>query len=900
MSRWKMVGLIFLSIALIMTSKVSADDNFERWGSPRDYQHVMLNGEFIDGFLGLPVNEIFAYSYDAAQNEWKQVPLQIDERDDSSHVFVPNPNKILDNRDLILFMARDMGDQVEGDYVWIEDESSRSSSRFEITVGDATEPGAQAYLYLYHSTTLQDTVQGYMQYTEAETGKGNDIITAAGYEERHTDLGIPNSLMIPEANGGSNIDLIDRLKIRLKAFAFIVELDETEEFLRDPTIEYRTGKVRITRRISFVAYLFGQPTLPFTIPMTYYPYSATAELSFNLSVSGVDVSHFRQSIDLSPEARGMMFYNNFNLDVLIDGLPDEVDKSLVFETEGRNNWQLVTGESGSMLNMYMLASEGDTRLYFYDDSSGGTGDGRLDTGDMQSWGDIGVLKTGESLKSLGVPYTTYYLPRNQDPAAMPGFEEKYRTPFVIVRKSQTYQEPIHVLVSAPNITAPALSNFNLPIQIDDVTGLGIKSVKMSLSYDTSLLQFSGVTTANTIATAWVNYDVTLKDNGIDIEISGNTSLSGSGDFVFIEYKAIGIVGDTTTIDIHDVRFNVLSVAAETANGFVKITSPIVVLTLPDTTAASLDTILVPVKISEVAGKEVKSVNMMISFDPTVLDAVSISTTNTLVSGWTNIAFNDFSNRSHIIMSGSNALSEDGTLINIKYAVNGADGSGTTLAFMTAIFNTGSPVVVKNNGYLSVEGVIPVELASFAATEVKGDVILNWQTLSESNNYGFQIERKNSEGVTWSSIGFVKGHGTSQTPREYTYIDRPAAASTYFYRLKQVDFDGSFAYSPEAKVTLSVPDNFMLAQNYPNPFNPVTHIDYELPDIGGSEMQVELAIYNLLGEKIRTLVSEKRSAGYHSETWDGKDDSGNRVTTGIYVYRLKAGEFVSTRRMAYLK
>lgn len=904
MLRWKMILASVILISLSEIVQIFADDNFKRWESPRDYEPVIIGGEFVAEFLGLPVDEIFAYSYDATESSWRQVPLQIDERDDSSHIWIPDSllNNVLDTRDQILFMARDMGDRVPGDYSWIDDESSKNTIRYEITAGDPTEPGEQAFLYLYHSTTLQDTVRGYMDYIPVDDpAKANDYVVAEGYKTSNTDLGIPNYVEITARNGGDGVDLIDRLKIRLTALAYsFITLDETEEFLRDPSIEYKLGKIRISRRINYIAYLFGQPTLPFSIPMYYYPFTSRTELSFNLNVSSVNVFHFRQSIDLSPEANGMRFYSNFNSDVPIDGNPDLVDTTVIFDTEGQHNWHLITGDHGSVLNLFSISAEANTRLYYYDNSAGGTGDGKKDTGDMESWGDLGILKTGESLKKLGVPYTTYFLPRNQDAADIPDFAEKFTTPFILVRKIQTYQEPVKVLVSVPDTTARAFSTLNLPIRISDVTGLSIKSIKFNLRYDTSMLQFAGVTTDNTIAMAWVNYYVVVKNDGVDIQISGNTSLSGSGDLAYIEFGTSGVDGDTTTIKLQDVEFNVPGAYPETKDGLIRLTPPQVVLSLPDTTAMSQDSVSIPVRISGVAGKGVVEINMMISFNSKILNAVSISKENTVVSEWTNFTFNDFSNRSHIILSGDEAISKDGTLIYIKFAVTGADGSGTALAFMTAVCNTGSVIALKNNGYLRVEGVIPVELASFNASVVKGAVVLNWQTLSESNNYGFEVERKSTANSEWKNIAFIRGNGTSQRRHDYTFIDEPADAGSYNYRLKQIDFDGSFSYSNETMVNLSVPVEFILAQNYPNPFNPITHIDYELPDIDGKEIQVELAIYNLLGEKIRTLVTEKQDAGYYSVKWDGSDDWGNSVTTGIYIYRLRANEFVSTKRMVYLK
>ena len=188
-----------------------------------------------------------------------------------------------------------------------------------------------------------------------------------------------------------------------------------------------------------------------------------------------------------------------------------------------------------------------------------------------------------------------------------------------------------------------------------------------------------------------------------------------------------------------------------------------------------------------------------------------------------------------------------------------------------------------------ESDLPVELTAFDAVTSASDVLLTWETASELNNAGFYIEMQ-YQGATFVPIAFIEGHGTTQSPRSYAYTlsNRPTGA--YVFRLKQIDFDGTFAYSPTASVSLN-PSAFVLNQSYPNPFNPQTRIEYTVPVASA----VHLDVYNLLGEKIQTLVQENQAPGTYSVLFDAGE-----LPNGTYVYRLTAGTFEESKTMVLLR
>ena len=220
---------------------------------------------------------------------------------------------------------------------------------------------------------------------------------------------------------------------------------------------------------------------------------------------------------------------------------------------------------------------------------------------------------------------------------------------------------------------------------------------------------------------------------------------------------------------------------------------------------------------------------------------------------------------------------------------GSDGTGGT-----SLINLGTGTSV----YLAAapNTSLPVELTDFSASVVNGTVRLDWETATEVNNYGFDIERKSVEG-NWTKIGFVAGSGNSNIKHQYSYTDQPAGGTEFIYRLKQIDNDGTYEYSKDVSIRLDASENMpQLLQNNPNPFNPSTSIKFYLPQ----EEHVSITIYDELGREINTLLNERLSTGYHTVNWNGIDKLGNNAASGIYLYRLTAGEFSVTKKMILVK
>jgi len=232
---------------------------------------------------------------------------------------------------------------------------------------------------------------------------------------------------------------------------------------------------------------------------------------------------------------------------------------------------------------------------------------------------------------------------------------------------------------------------------------------------------------------------------------------------------------------------------------------------------------------------------------------------------------------------SMALQNDGKIL---IAGNGNLWNGFTYTYDFTVARYDNP------------SVLPVEISSFTVIYKNNLINIYWTTATEINNYGFEIERSVvgkkqtlSENV-WEKIGFVAGHGNSNSPKYYSFTDKNPLSGKITYRLKQIDIDGTISYSNEVEISTEVPKVFSLQQNYPNPFNPSTTFEFTIPEDG----LTTLKIYDFLGQEIQTLVNEELKSGQiHRVNFDG-----SRLASGIYFYKLESKNHSAIKKFILMK
>jgi hypothetical protein len=304
------------------------------------------------------------------------------------------------------------------------------------------------------------------------------------------------------------------------------------------------------------------------------------------------------------------------------------------------------------------------------------------------------------------------------------------------------------------------------------------------------------------------------------------------------------------------------------------------------------------------------------------DATIAFTFNTANIAYVSTTFNNFSGGDYALATATNSPTNRISLnIVLTNTSGGTIVSSTFMDVATITFNTTNPAGSSNLIFTLLEfysplgagwdigtftnlntNPLPVELSSFTTKFVNDKIQLKWVTKSEVNNYGFNVERKINESE-WNSIGFVKGNGTTTETKKYSFTDEDLfnGGNKFYYRLKQIDNDGTFKYSDIVEVKV-VPTQFELSQNYPNPFNPTTTIRFSLPQ----QTSLKINIYNMLGELVETIAEGIYEAGFHKVTFSAK--GGSSLPSGVYIYRMEGTysstgigqSFVQSKKMILIK
>lgn len=233
---------------------------------------------------------------------------------------------------------------------------------------------------------------------------------------------------------------------------------------------------------------------------------------------------------------------------------------------------------------------------------------------------------------------------------------------------------------------------------------------------------------------------------------------------------------------------------------------------------------------------------------------------------------------YIFSQQSNITYDNGSIIDIQ---TGADVCADVITINGSYSGGGSICT----------GALPVTLSLFNALSVKNNVKLYWKTEAEINNSGFELERRLEEG-NWLKLAFINGMGTTNQAVEYNYEDKKLQPGKYFYRLKQIDYNGNYEYFDLAlPVIITKPKEFALGQSYPNPSNPKSIIDFQLPE----RTKVDINVYNLLGQLVSTLVNEELDAGIYTAEFNG-----NNLSSGTYLYRITAGTYTEVKKLILIK
>lgn len=268
---------------------------------------------------------------------------------------------------------------------------------------------------------------------------------------------------------------------------------------------------------------------------------------------------------------------------------------------------------------------------------------------------------------------------------------------------------------------------------------------------------------------------------------------------------------------------------------------------------------------------------------------------------------------YVATSGTQTIAAGSTAVSIMVIVESDSLAEFDEAFGVSLSNLVNATFADSQGVGTILGelAISVVLESFTAITGSESVELDWETSSETENAGFHLLRSQSQDSGYQQINaeLLPGAGTTTETQSYSYADTSAqSGETYFYQLISVHNDSSsYAHPPieisvgpftsvDPRVDRGWPESFALAQNYPNPFNPSTTIRFYLP----VRSQVDLSIYNMAGQLVRTLVAGPKNAGTYSIFWDATDAQGRQVASGSYLYVLKAAEFVSQKRLLFLK
>ncbi len=429
----------------------------------RPWQPVILDAGAFAELYSAPVEHLhlFAYRIQPEGGTWERIPFQIDEKDSADYFALPH-NGVFDGFDQLVFMLRDLGDRAPRE-AWIDDAESRGHPRVEIEVADGANPTQKGWAYLFVSST--DTSRPVVSYGLSANWKSPDSmwVETSAYAVGLDSSGLIGDVRIKPEGGGTGVHLVDTQKLRMVGLFSYQSLQfnlgkggnppgNERDFFRRVSDSTKTkgGKVRLVVREWVQLRIMVIIPLPVGFPLTtyFYPYSVSfggAMDSTSLPEGmAIAVDLVRQSLDLTPQAQGMRFYNAYNTaGVLIDGVPDNPATTL---HPPALEWAMVSGEQGTIVTLSRVPRLGAQQLlYYWDNAAGGSADSTHrfllggDTGDGASYGDFGYMFTGDSFGlALSFELTGYFLPASQPPSVGVALQQWSESGVLVNVAAQSY------------------------------------------------------------------------------------------------------------------------------------------------------------------------------------------------------------------------------------------------------------------------------------------------------------------------------------------------------------------------------------------------------------------------------------------------------------------------------
>lgn len=453
-----------------------------------------------------------------------------------------------------------------------------------------------------------------------------------------------------------------------------------------------------------------------------------------------------------------------------------------------------------------------------------------------------------------------------------------------------------VAVTLPTVTAKASTSQSIPITVGDLTGKNVVSYQFTIKYNPAIVTVTAVTSGSLVS-GWNAPTVNLTTPGqVKVAGAGTTALSGGGILVYLVTTMSG-KGTTPLAFNGTFQFNEGTPAVTTTDGSVIVPTLSVTVSNVSTALPVGSTFTVPVTTDTVTKLNVFSAQFTVTYDKTKINITGVSSTGTLTSGWTSTAVNtSVAGQLSYAGAGTTALTGSGTLVNLTGTIL-AVGSSTPIHFTSLQYNEGTPAAAGVDGTVTLGAPQKPVLNSRLPVDLK--------TASQNNIVAFSVNASDPGGgaltYSWNlNDALVKGPGTDNTYSvRFTDPHGTAKKVTCIFKTVAGLIDSTYWNFVITGVQNqpAIPNDFVLGQNYPNPFNPTTLISFSLP----KEAPVTFEVYNMLGVKVRTLMSgENRSAGTYTISWDGKNDAGVGMPSGVYLYRVLAGSYVASKKMTLLK